>query len=90
MDQAYSPVLCAWINIATNALLAAKGFHVPRSFIYCHETWHKRKEETLANIQKTFTFPCIIKPHDDGCSVFVSKITNHDMIFRMLLMPFLQ
>jgi UDP-N-acetylmuramate--alanine ligase len=62
----------------TNALLAAKGFHVPRSLFIAKEMWHERREETLSNIQKTFTLPCIIKPHDDGCSVFVSKITNYN------------
>ncbi len=64
----------------TNQLLAAKGFHVPQSLFLANNEWTDDQETILTKIKQTFALPFIIKPFDDGCSVFVSKITHYDEI----------
>ena len=36
----------------------------------------KQKEEFLKNLLKDFSYPVIVKPHDDGCSFGVAKSEN--------------
>ncbi|MCB9493285.1 MAG: ATP-grasp domain-containing protein [Epsilonproteobacteria bacterium] len=65
----------------TNAFLRSKGFDVPSSQIITKDTWQEKnndqKLDFLTNtILKDLTFPLIVKPHDDGCSVMVDKATN--------------
>ena len=53
-----------------NQLLALHGFDVPRNILISKKEWN------LNEITKTLPYPLIIKPHDDGCSVMVQKVTN--------------
>lgn len=64
----------------TNQLLQAKGFHVPRSLFIAKDEWQHNQEAVINTIKKTFTVPFIIKPFDDGCSVFVSKVARYEDI----------
>ncbi len=57
----------------TNELLKTEGFDVPSSLLITAQEWFSSKDTQLTVIQQQFSFPCIIKPHDDGCSVLVSK-----------------
>ncbi len=58
----------------TNQFLKSKGFSVPQHLLIAKKEWEHDQATTLRTIQETILFPLIAKPHDDGCSVFVSKI----------------
>lgn len=60
----------------TNEFLRAEGFDVPRSLLISAKTWFTAKEALIESVRKKFDFPCIVKPHDDGCSVLVTKIES--------------
>ena len=53
---------------------------MPHSLLIAHEQWITEQEAVLKGIKGTFSLPFIIKPFDDGCSVFVSKINTHEEI----------
>lgn len=62
----------------TNSLLRSKGFDVPSSLLIEKENWERDRQEVMAFLMRqawgnSGAFPCVIKPVDDGCSVFVSK-----------------
>ena len=57
----------------TNEFLKSEGFDVPDSVLITNLQWLASKETILTTIHEQFSFSCIIKPHDDGCSVLVSK-----------------
>ncbi len=57
----------------TNQLLRQQGFDVPHSTLVTQHAWQLNQHTVLQELQATHTFPCIIKPHNDGCSVLVSK-----------------
>ena len=52
----------------TNEFLQHKGFEIP-------EHWLVAKGESLNS--SDITYPLIVKPFDDGCSVMVHKVKNH-------------
>jgi D-alanine-D-alanine ligase len=56
----------------TNNFLKERGFYVPKSFLIAKEAW----QEAVDSISKDLTFPLIVKPHDDGCSMYVKKIND--------------
>jgi D-alanine--D-alanine ligase len=60
---------------ATAQFLAQEGFDVPRQLLIEYASWN---HETIHNelSLKDFTFPVIIKPYNDGCSVLVQKAVN--------------
>lgn len=60
----------------TNELLRQQGFDVPTSILITQEVWEANQVAALTTITSALSFPCIVKPHDDGCSVMVSKITQ--------------
>lgn len=65
----------------TNAFLRSKGFATPQSLLLEKATWlalNNNKETYLTKLleQHSLTLPLIVKPHDDGCSVMVSKATT--------------
>lgn len=62
----------------TNELLQAEGFDVPRSIFIAAQQWQFNKDEIMNHVAEQLSFPCIVKPHDDGCSVLVSKANNKD------------
>lgn len=68
----------------TNELLRQQGFDVPASLLIHQDDWQKDQQTTLEAITQTLPFPCIVKPHDDGCSVMVSKITNQAALIDAL------
>jgi D-alanine--D-alanine ligase len=64
---------------ACNAFLRSEGFDVPAHYFVTQEEWAD-SETVLQKITQTIPFPLIVKPHDDGCSVMVQKITNPDQL----------
>ncbi len=60
----------------TNQLLKAKGFAVPDSMLIGKVEWDIQQTNCLEKIMHTLPFPLIVKPHDDGCSVGVQKVTD--------------
>ncbi len=64
----------------TNELLAAHGFDVPKNILI---TKQKALKDILQQVQderkeKNLHYPLIVKPHDDGCSMMVQKVTNEN------------
>lgn len=53
----------------TNSFLRKEGFDVPDSILISVKEWDEKKDYDLK-------YPVIIKPHDDGCSMFVDKARN--------------
>lgn len=61
----------------TNNFLRSQGFAVPNNLLISKDQWQDKKEECIQEIYKLNNFPLIIKPHDDGCSVLVTKAKNN-------------
>lgn len=62
----------------TNQLLAMNGFDVPKH-VYITSAYAKAtadKQELCLKITNVLSYPLIVKPYDDGCSVMVQKVTN--------------
>jgi D-alanine-D-alanine ligase len=59
----------------TNELLALNGFNVPKNIFVTKAAYNK---DDLGKALQTnnLSFPLIVKPHDDGCSVMVQKANN--------------
>ncbi len=68
----------------TTSFLKSEGFDVPQGILIKNTEWNNNKIEILDNIQKTINFPFIIKPHDDGCSVMVSKAKNQEELVHAI------
>ncbi|MCK4265011.1 ATP-grasp domain-containing protein [Candidatus Babeliales bacterium] len=61
---------------ATAKFLKDQGFYVPDSIILDKKLWQKNKGNIVKDILKRFKVPFILKPQDNGCSVFVRKIND--------------
>lgn len=72
----------------TNNFLRAHGFTVPDSFLISFQVWNQKTQEEKSeyiNLNlKDYVYPLILKPHDDGCSVFVKKIKNRDELVDLV------
>jgi len=63
--------------------LRSKGFDVPNGILVGKEEWQGHKAQMRKKIFKaTGAYPLIVKPHDDGCSVMVAKVTNEDELTK--------
>ncbi len=64
----------------TAFFLKAAGFEVPNQLLV------NKKEWTTAQIKylKQVSYPCIVKPHDDGCSVMVHKAYNEEQLIDIV------
>jgi D-alanine-D-alanine ligase len=59
----------------TNEFLRSQGIHVPQSFLVEQNNWTTNQQNVIDAIHRSLPFPLIVKPHDDGCSVMVQKVT---------------
>lgn len=59
-----------------NQFLKTRGFAVPNGLLISKDAWLTAQDESLRMITDTINWPCIAKPHDDGCSVMVQKIND--------------
>ncbi|KKP35989.1 MAG: D-alanine-D-alanine ligase A [candidate division TM6 bacterium GW2011_GWF2_32_72] len=66
----------------TNEFLRSLGHSVPNSILISKEDFEKNSKEIEKQISNLFSFPVILKPHDDGCSVGVQKINNQSEIIN--------
>jgi UDP-N-acetylmuramate--alanine ligase len=73
----------------TTQFLARKGFDVPQSLLLSYEQW-AHKDNALDQFLTTIDFPCIVKPHDDGCSVMVASPKNKQELDQALQEIFMQ
>ncbi|MFH1831384.1 MAG: hypothetical protein ABH827_01140 [bacterium] len=65
----------------TNTFLRAKGFDVPQSILISKSILSKKTEQEQEaylseRLSGVLNFPLVVKPHDDGCSMFVQKVQN--------------
>ena len=60
----------------TNTFLKSNGFAVPKNFFLEKDAWKNGQDKILEQIVHELSFPVIVKPHDDGCSVLVQKAHN--------------
>ena len=68
----------------TNQLLTQLGFSVPQNYYLTKTNWNLNLELELINIKAKLNFPLIIKPADDGCSVFVEKVINQEQLINAI------
>lgn len=59
----------------TTEFLKSKGFCTPQSMLLSLEQW-TAKDTIFETFLDSIQYPCIIKPHDDGCSVMVFAPKN--------------
>jgi D-alanine-D-alanine ligase len=67
----------------TAQFLARKGFYVPRSMLLTYDEW-RAQDDRLNQFLSTIHYPCIIKPHNDGCSVMVYSPKNEKELYVSL------
>lgn len=61
----------------TAEFLRAQCIDAPQSLLVSKSNWKENRHKQLKFIIETIpSFPIIVKPHDDGCSVMVQKIKN--------------
>ena len=68
----------------TTQFLHAHGFDVPHNLLITKDSWKKNPQHIIKNIQKHLTFPTIIKPSDDGCSIMVQKAYNEKKLVESI------
>lgn len=61
---------------ATNTFLKHSGFDVPKNILLEKAVWEQDSYNQVQIITQLLSYPIIIKPHDDGCSVLVAKVTS--------------
>lgn len=61
----------------TTQFLKTHGFDVPRNMLVSKIEWLTSADGVRMAIQD-LGMPCIVKPHDDGCSVMVQKVADMD------------
>ncbi|MBM3893745.1 hypothetical protein FJ365_05095 [Candidatus Dependentiae bacterium] len=74
----------------TNTFLRSRGFAVPQAALLEKQEWLGLAPETKDAFLNTFlkqhnlALPVITKPHDDGCSVMVSKAKTIELLVQHL------
>lgn len=72
----------------TNCFLREHGFDVPQSVLVNEGAWHNNENVVIGEILEQLSFPLIVKPHDDGCSVMVEKVESKDELQKTISMIF--
>ncbi|MBP6869382.1 ATP-grasp domain-containing protein [Candidatus Babeliales bacterium] len=73
----------------TTQFLQRKGFDVPQALLLSYDAW-KAEDDSLDTFLNRINYPCIVKPHDDGCSVMVTSPKNRQELESSLQEIFLQ
>ena len=70
----------------TGQFLKQHGFAVPNAFLLSKDAWKKSGVNcsVLQSYIKNVVFPCVVKPHDDGCSVMVEIAHNEEELYQSL------
>ena len=69
---------------ATAQFLKSQGFDVPRGVLLSSKQWKDGIELSDLLREHQLVFPLIVKPHDDGCSVLVSKVQNQQELEQVI------
>jgi D-alanine-D-alanine ligase len=65
----------------TNTFLHSQGFEVPKGILIEKNEWTVDSLRIKKQIYNALgNFPFIVKPHDDGCSVMVAKVSNDEAL----------
>ncbi len=85
MDIPYngSPVFASALcmnKYKTAQLLQYHGCDVPSQFLITKRDWNEKKSYVINQIASKMSYPLVVKPYDDGCSVFVAKIFDEQML----------
>lgn len=67
-----------------NHFLQYAGFNVPNNYLVAKSSWQLNQDQELEKISYKLSFPVIIKPHDDGCSVMVQKANNLEELINAI------
>ncbi len=62
----------------TNEVLAQNGIKVAQHRLIYESEWQENQQAVLDEIEKTFNYPIIGKPADDGCSSAVKKLKSRE------------
>jgi len=62
----------------TNTYLKQCGFSIPEHTLISLDSWKETEDAVVDRCATQFSFPVIINPHDDGCSVFVQKARDKE------------
>ncbi|MDP3788620.1 MAG: ATP-grasp domain-containing protein [Candidatus Chromulinivorax sp.] len=73
----------------TTQFLKRKGFDVPQAFLLSYDAW-VAQDASFDEFLTTISYPCIVKPHDDGCSVMVTAPKNRQELETALQEIFMQ
>lgn len=68
----------------TSQFLKMHGFSVPTSLLITSQEWKENKLEIYEKICSQLSFPIVLKPHNDGCSYLVSRVSAHTDIMDAL------
>ena len=68
----------------TNQFLKTKGFDIPAALLVEKQSWYISKDSLLKIILQKVSFPMVVKPHDDGCSVMVQKVKNEESLIAAI------
>lgn len=68
----------------TNQLLAMNGFDVPKHVYVTKKEWMLSQDHTLKTLRSLGEAGLIVKPHDDGCSVMVQKVTDENALIASI------
>jgi len=79
--------LCA-DKFKTNEFLKSKEFDVPKSLLISKKMFQTDINTTIEKIAAEIKFPCILKPHNDGCSMMVEKVKNKKDLKKSLKLFF--
>ena len=64
----------------TAQFLHAQTIATPLNILLSKETWEVDYKADLKN----FIYPLIVKPHNDGCSTFVSRVSNEKELIKTI------
>lgn len=62
----------------TNELLSENGLLVPNHLLVSKSDWLEGSETVISKLEKSFRYPFVVKPVDDGCSAAVRIIKERN------------
>ena len=69
----------------TCQFLKSQGFDVPHNYLMQKQDWSDDRKKELSQITTALgSFPYIVKPHDDGCSILVFKVKNEQELISAI------
>lgn len=66
----------------TNLFLKSQGFEAPNGLLAEKQSWYLDRDSQIESIEHILSYPVIVKPHDDGCSMMVRKAKNRNNLIE--------